>query len=572
MLKSHEKFHSKNGKRLLLVADDEFVNREILRGILQDDYELIFAETGEEALNETRRNKDTLSLVLLDLIMPSMNGTEALQAMRADTELAGIPVIVTTSDQNAEVKSLRIGANDFISKPYPQADVILARIQRAIELHEDRLIINSTERDELTGLYNREYFYRYAEQFDLHHSETSMDAVVVDINHFHLMNERFGAAHGDAVLQRIGSELLAAFRKPGGIVCRREADTFMAYCPHGQDYAEILETISAHLAEKEPEGARMWLRIGVYEDVDKSMDVERRFDRAQMAADAVRGSFAKNIGFFDAGLHEKELYSERLVGDFESAIKERQFLVYYQPKYNIQAETPVLASAEALVRWQHPELGMVPPGIFVPIFEENGPIHRLDMHVWRETARQVAAWKKRFAFVTPVSVNMSRIDMYDPDLAAVLQEIVGGNGLDASEFLLEITESAYMQDSDQIIATVGNLRSLGFQVEMDDFGTGYSSLSMISALPIDALKLDMKFIGSAFSAGGDTKMIEIIIDIADYLSVPVVAEGVETEEQMLALRAMGCDLVQGFYFSRPLPASEFEKLLEERNEGGRDDA
>ena len=566
MLKSHEKFHSENGKRLLLIADDEFINREILREILQDEYELLFAENGEETLEVVRRCKNVLSLVLLDLKMPVMSGTDAMHVMRADPELAHIPIIVATSDQNAEVESLHLGANDFISKPYPQASVIHARIQRAIELHEDRLIITKTERDELTGLFNREFFYQYAEQFDHHHAFTEMDAIVFDINHFRLINERFGTNYGNEVLRCVGNELLSVVREAGGIVCRSEADMFMAYCPHGQDYATILEKASKGIADENAEDTQTWLRMGVYESVDKTLEIERRFDRAQMAADTVRGSFANRIGVYDALLHEKELYSERLIDDFAAAIKEQQFEVYFQPKFDIQSEIPVLVSAEALVRWNHPTLGMVFPGAFIPLFEENGLIQRLDIYIWRATAARIKEWKTRFNLVAPVSVNVSRIDMYDPHLDRILLGILQEYGLSTSELLLEITESAYTQDSAQIIETVSNLRSIGFQVEMDDFGTGYSSLNMLSSLPLDALKLDMQFIRSAYAEGGDTKMIEIIIDIADYLSVPVIAEGVETEEQLNALRDMGCDRVQGYYFSPPVPANEYEKFVAERNE------
>ena len=566
MLKSHEKFHSENGKRLLLIADDEFINREILREILQDEYELLFAENGEETLEVVRRCKNVLSLVLLDLKMPVMSGTDAMYAMRDDPELAHIPIIVATSDQNAEVESLHLGANDFISKPYPQADVIHARIQRAIELHEDRLIITKTERDELTGLFNREFFYQYAEQFDHHHASTEMDAIVVDINHFRLINERFGTNYGNEVLRCVGNELLAVVREAGGIVCRSEADMFMAYCPHGQDYETMLEKASKGIAGENAEDTQTRLRMGVYESVDKTLEIERRFDRAQMAADTVRGSFANRIGVYDALLHEKELYSERLIDDFAAAIKEQQFEVYFQPKFDIQSEIPVLVSAEALVRWNHPTLGMVFPGAFIPLFEENGLIQRLDIYIWRATAARIKEWKTRFNLVVPVSVNVSRIDMYDPHLDSILLGVLQEYGLNTSELLLEITESAYTQDSEQIIETVNNLRSIGFQVEMDDFGTGYSSLNMLSSLPLDALKLDMQFIRSAFAEGGDTKMIEIIIDIADYLSVPVIAEGVETEEQLNALRDMGCDRVQGYYFSPPVPANEYEKFVVERNE------
>ncbi len=200
MLKAHEKFHSEKGKRLILVADDEQNNRELLGAILEREYELIFAENGSEALERIREHGETLSLVLLDLMMPVMSGTELLQELKKDDELSRIPVIVLTADQDAEVASLELGANDFIQKPYPDPNIILARINRTIELSEDRQTISATERDPLTGLYNREFFYTYANQFDHHHHDLDMDAIVIDINHFHMLNERFGKEYGDEVL------------------------------------------------------------------------------------------------------------------------------------------------------------------------------------------------------------------------------------------------------------------------------------------------------------------------------------------------------------------------------------
>ena len=192
MLKSHEKFHSVNGKRQILIADDELINREMLGNLLNSDYELIFAVDGQDALEKIRENGETLSLVLLDLLMPRLNGLEVLQQVKKDPALQYIPIIVITSDQRSEIESLTLGASDFIPKPYPQPGVIQARILRTIELSEDRQIINSTERDPLTGLYNREYFYRYAEQFDRLHEETAMDAVVIDINHFQAVTSPSG--------------------------------------------------------------------------------------------------------------------------------------------------------------------------------------------------------------------------------------------------------------------------------------------------------------------------------------------------------------------------------------------
>ena len=568
MLKSHERFHSYSGKRLVLVADDELINRELLNAILQDDYDVLLAEDGGEAYRIMREHGDTLSLVLLDLRMPVMSGVQLLKTVKDDPILKRIPIIVVTADHDAEVESLGDGAIDFISKPYPAAAVILARIRRTIELNEDQQIIKYTERDPVTGLYNRDYFFRYAQQLDIYHKEQSMDAVVVDINHFHIINERFGTAYGDELLHRIGEALRKQVSERGGIVCRREADTFLVYCPHLTNQRELLECASVVLERDDGMNVRVRLRMGVYPDVDKSIDIQRRFDRAKMAADTVRNSYTNAIGSYDKTLHDRELYSEQLVDDFRAAIMENQFRVFYQPKFDVRGETPLLTGAEALVRWYHPRLGLVSPGAFIPLFEENGLIQILDECVWRQAAAHIRDWKKRLGFCVPISVNVSRIDMYDPKLIDRLCGILRDNDLKCSEMILEITESAYTENSEQIIDTVTKLRELGFKIEMDDFGTGYSSLNMISSLPIDAMKLDMGFIRSAFNDRHDTRMLEVMIDIADYLDVPVIAEGVETEEQVMTLKAIGCDIVQGFYFSRPIPQSEFEKFIVTRIEQG----
>ena len=565
MLKTHEKFHSANGKRLVLIVDDELINRELLRLVLEDEFETLTADDGESALELIRREGERLSLIMLDLLMPGMHGLELIRILKDDEKLRQIPIIVLTADTKAEVQSLKIGAVDFISKPYPEPEVILARVMRVIELSENRDIIQYTERDSLTGLYNREYFYRYAQQFDQHHRDLDMDAMVVDVHHFRTINERYGKAFGDEVLRGVGEKLRESVAEAGGIVCRREADTFLLYCPHRDDYQAILDHASIGL-DGDNASNRVRLRMGVYECVDKEIEIERRFDRAKIAADTVRSNYMNSFALYDNNLHEAEIYADRLLDDFQTALAEHQFHVYYQPKFDIRPDVPVLASAEALVRWIHPELGFINPGNFIPLLEENGLIQQLDLYVWRETAAQLRDWKDRLQISVPVSVNVSRVDMYDPNLIETFVQLLNEFGLGPDELLLEITESAYTQDSAQIISKVNHLRNLGFHIEMDDFGTGYSSLNMISTLPIDALKLDMTFIRNAFKHGGDTRLIEVIIDIADYLSVPVIAEGVETEEQLNVLKAMGCDLVQGYYFSKPVPAPDYEVFLCQKKE------
>ena len=568
MPETYLKFHSSNGKRRILLIEDEIINQELLKMILQESYEILLADTGRAALDLVRENCETLSLVLLDLNLPDMHGLDVLRRLKADSVLARIPVIVMTADRDAEVESLTIGAIDFIPKPYPQPKVILARILRTIELSEDRDIIRWTERDQLTGLYNRQYFYHYAAQFDAYHRDLPTDAIVLDINHFHMINERYGRGYGNEVLRKTGEKLRSLMKDVEGIVCRREADTFMIYCPHRADYGDILEQASV-LAGSEGEN-RIRLRMGVYSNVDKGIDIERRFDRAKLAADTVKNNFTKTIGIYDDSLHEREVFAEQLIEDFPAAIRDGQFMVFFQPKFDIRPEEPVLSSAEALVRWKHPELGMVSPGVFIPLFERNGLIRDLDLYVWNEAAGRVAQWKKKLGISIPVSINVSRIDMYDPNFVDTMQSIVERYHLTHRELLLEVTESAYTEDSEQIIRTVRELREKGFRIEMDDFGTGYSSLNMISTLPIDALKLDMQFIRNAFKARKDTRLLEVVIQLAESLEVPTIAEGVETAEQLLTLKSMGCDIVQGYYFSRPLPADEFEQYVKDMEPSGED--
>lgn len=553
---------AENRKKPVLIVEDDFVNRELLNAYLQQDYEILCAETAEEALRIIHGNSETLSLVLLDLNLPGMKGMDLLREIKKDIDLSRIPVIVLTSDTESEVDSLNAGASDFIPKPYPRHEIILARVRRSIELSENKDLIRWTERDQLTGLYNREYFYRYAEIYDTFHQDEATDALVLDVSHFRVMNERFGRAYADEVLKRIGAELFRIVRSNGGIACRREADTFQVYCPHMTDYAPLARQVTAAACGEDK--GRVRIRVGVCPRVDKTVDMERRFDHAKSAADTLRNSFSESVAVYDESLREGEAYAERLLDDFRTALAQKQFAVYFQPKYGIRSPKPVLCGAEALVRWQHPELGMIPPGRFIPLFESNGLIRELDHYVWREAAAQIGDWRKRLGCSVPVSVNVSRIDMMDPDLADTFCRLVEENGLSFDDLHLEITESAYTEDSEEIIRVVSGLRARGFKIEMDDFGAGYSSLNMITKLPIDALKLDMMFIRTAFHETGNTGILKVMLDISRYLSVPMIAEGVETEEQMLTLQGLGCDIVQGYYFARPMPAKDFEAYLKSK--------
>ena len=549
--------------RRVLIVDDEIINREILGLILQQQYSVTFASNGREALDILTAGPDDYSLILLDLLMPVMTGFEFLEAYRADENIKKIPVIVMTSEKESEVKSIKLGAADFITKPYDMPEVILARCERIIELSEDKSIIRSTERDSVTGLYSKEYFFEYLRR-NLPEIEGEIDAIAVNVDHFHLINELAGRKAGDMVLATIAELINEKLQEVGGIACRPEADTFYICCRHIEDHESALARIQQGVSALGLT-LRIRLRMGVYLNVNRDMLTETWFDHAKQACDRIRGNFTHRVELYSDKLHERTLYNERLINDLQDSIDNRHFIVFYQPKYLIQGKEPRLASAEALVRWKHPELGMISPGDFIPLFESNGLIQKLDNYVWKEAAAQVKLWREKFGVALPVSVNVSRIDIYDPDLEKKLIAILKASDLSPDEFMLEITETAYSDNANRLVEVVEHMRSKGFRIEMDDFGSGYSSLNMLTTIPIDILKLDMKFIRNMLNDNKSLKLVELILDIAKFLDVPVVAEGVENAEQLKALRTMGCQCIQGYYFSKPVPPEEFEPFIEEES-------
>ena len=292
----------------------------------------------------------------------------------------------------------------------------------------------------------------------------------------------------------------------------------------------------------------------------KDIEPVQLFDRARTACGMVRGGLHNRVVVFSEEMREREIIENRLISDIKRAVDNHEFIVYYQPKFNIQADPPQLYSAEALVRWEHPELGMVPPGEFISVFEKSGHIGIVDKYVWAETARQIADWKKKYGVNLPVSVNLSRIDIFDPDIVDTIERLVVDNGIDRGDLHLEVTESAYTENEDLVIGVIKVFMDKGYHIEMDDFGTGYSSLNMLSHMPIDVLKLDRSFIKDISGNEVDKKnirMVELILDIAKSLKLMVVAEGVENETQLQFLKKHGCELIQGYYFSPPLSAAEF---------------
>lgn len=553
-------------RKKILVVEDNALNRSLLCQILSADYDVEEAENGQEALGVLRQFGEGISLILLDIIMPVMDGYTFLSIMKADPSYSSIPVIVTTQNdaESDEVAALSHGATDFVAKPY-KPQIILHRVAGIIRLRETAAMINMIQYDRLTGLYSKQYFYQQAGEVLLRNPDQQYDIICSDIENFKLINDVFGVKAGDRLLRGIGNAY-AERLKGIGICGRLNSDQFACLLKHRDDYTDDMFIEASILTNGLLDIHNIVMKWGIYNVEDRSVSIEQICDRALLAARSIKGQYGKYFAIYDDTLRNQLLREQAITDSMESALSQNQFLVYLQPKYRIKDE--VLVGAEALVRWNHPVWGFLSPAEFIPLFEKNGFITRLDRFVWEKACAVLHDWDERGYYPMSVSVNVSRADIYNEDLADTLVKIIEKYDLDPSRLHLEITESAYTENPKQIIDTVTTLRELGFVIEMDDFGSGYSSLNMLNDMPIDILKLDMKFIRSEMAKPKSQGILQFIINLARWMNLSVVAEGVETKAQLLRLTEIGCDYVQGYYFAKPMPCQEFEGLLDEYRGAG----
>ncbi|MBQ9428784.1 MAG: EAL domain-containing protein [Clostridia bacterium] len=422
-----------------------------------------------------------------------------------------------------------------------------------------RELIAATETDKLTGLYNRNYFFEYADRIYRENQEARFDAIVLNIEQFHSVNALFGWEFGDRVLCVLATEAAAVAKENDGICGRFGADRFDIYCKQIGDVQALFDRLQNKLTSL-TRNAAIRLRMGVM-PWQAELEPIQMFDRARTACHLARGQYTGRPIVFDEQVRERELLDQRLLGDLRRGLENYEFEVFYQPQYDIGGDKPRLCGAEALVRWRHPELGMLKPDRFIPLFERSGKIGELDRYVWDKAARQLSRWRSQFGLDISVSVNLSRVDVFDPSLPDTLDTLLAQNGLDHKALALEITETAYTENTEDVIRAAEVLRSRGYLIEMDDFGTGYSSLNMLSLMPVDVLKMDRSFVRTLTESEKDAQLVALIIGTAQNLDLPLVAEGVETEAQLQMLKKLGCKLVQGFYFASALHPSEFEEKI-----------
>lgn len=414
--------------------------------------------------------------------------------------------------------------------------------------------------DSLTGLLSKENFNERVKMIIDENPDKKYEIIVTDIEKFKLINDNYGIYEGDKLLKYIG-ERIKRLTSDGELVSSRTmADKFFTLIEHGDGRVNNIvdEAINDISKYAEKNNIIISMKFGVYKIHDNNVPVESMCDRAALAANSIKGNYNVSCAYYDDSIRKKLLMEQTITNEMEKALLEGQFEVYYQPKYDLLTET--MAGAEALVRWNHPERGFISPADFVPVFEKNGFITRMDMYVWEKTCEYIAKWKKEYGMTIPISVNVSRKDIYVVNLTEKLLELVEKYGIDQKDLHIEITETAYTEDSEQLIEVINELKEHGFIIEMDDFGSGYSSLNMLSEIPIDILKLDMRFVQGR-DLGNNRNIMNFVMGLAKWMNLLVVAEGVETQEQINVLKALECNYVQGYFYSKPLPAKEFSIQL-----------
>lgn len=415
-----------------------------------------------------------------------------------------------------------------------------------------------TTYDELTGIYNKQSFYTKTEEMLAENPDKNFDLLRVNVERFKVLNDLFGEATGDKLLRYIG-RFLKEINLPLCVSGRLYADNFaVCYEAGNGDSRRMINTLQM-VADSFAISNRTILSFGLYRIEDKSLPISVMCDRANMALWKAKGNFKTPYCEYDEEMRQQVLKEQKIVNAMELAIENKEFVIYLQPKYELTNET--LIGAEALVRWNSKDNGFISPGDFIPVFENNGFVYEVDKFIWEETCRYLRKWLDEGRNVKPISVNVSRIDLYDPKLVKHLVELRQRYDIPPEYLELEITESAYTDDPEQIVTITRRLSEAGFLILMDDFGTGYSSLNMIKDLQVDVLKLDMGFLKSSDNSSKGGNILAAIMQMARSLNMQTIAEGVETREQVEFLKSIGCQFVQGFYYSRPLPAQEFEKLI-----------
>lgn len=411
--------------------------------------------------------------------------------------------------------------------------------------------------DDLTGVFEEKVFQSEVSKRlkDVKAGEYCL--VYLDVYKFKLINEMFGYEKGDEFLRVMAEELQRLTDNQGGIYGRISGDKFILFLPHRQDIIDEFYTRKTKRPRILP--IEIYIHYGIYVITNTKIPVATMIDCAQLAQKAVKGNYDNYVSYYNEQLKQQIIREQEIINSMAAALENGEFIIYLQPQYNYRDGS--VSGAEVLVRWNSPTKGLIPPGDFIPIFETNGFIIKLDENVWEQACKLLRSWIDRGEEPFPISVNVSRADLLKGSVSEKLKSLIDKYDLTPDLLRVEITESAYMDNPQQLIMEIKSLRDSGFMVEMDDFGSGYSSLNMLKDVPINVLKTDLKFLDNTGIDRRRDQILDHVIRMAHQIGLMVVAEGVETKEQADYLMKLDCQIMQGYYFSKPVPVKEFEQLV-----------
>lgn len=535
----------------VLVLESKDEEAQAIKKIISPFFYVICFTNKEEAIAYLHNNSNQVSTAIINF----ENAFDLLENIRGCTSLENLPVLVTITKlkPEEEEKLYSLDVIDFLKKPFNESRV-RARVKTAVKLSDAHKVINELERDELTGLFTRQAFLHRTEQCRIQNPQKNYCIIGFDFDNFKSSNTLYGEEKCNEFIAYTAKRLVAMI--PQGIVGRFGGDQFIAFFEY-KDQVDIavITKIRDFFLEHAPIPHQK-VKMGIYAPVDRELEMVLCCDRAFLAIREIKGIYGKDIAFYESSLQQQLLNEQRILETMERALEEDQFKIFYQPKH--ETITGNIAGAEALVRWIHPEYGFMQPSQFIPLFERNGFITKLDMYILTQVCTDIKRWKQNGFPMVPVSVNISRRDFLEHDCFERMIKKIDEMEIDHSLLHLEVTESLYSENTELIVSKVKKAQELGFLIEMDDFGAGYSSLGLLSSFPLDVLKLDISFVKNIEN---NKIVIENVIKMAHRMGFLTVAEGAESNEQFKTLKSLGCDFIQGFYFSKPLSTNDFENYI-----------
>ena len=541
-------------KRMVLAIEDNELNRQILCAILEDEYNILEAEDGKQGLDLLKKHYREISAVLLDLQMPVMNGYEFLKIVKNDELLKNIPVIVITANDalEEEERCLALGANDFVLKPYNQS-VVRHRVSNVINLHESASTISAIEYDMTTGFFTRPAFIHHATEILKANPDVELSLIMIRLEKVEDTLGVYGGSDMRTMVKPAADRIRQWMKdKDNYVVGRYSTTRFVVFGPAIKDF------VPNKVFLRSEKGFTCRFIYGIVKDVHHDLEITNIFNQGLSALNGIQHQYGHYYAIYDNKMMEKELFHQAIESRMSIAVRENQFKVYYQPKHDII--TGKLAGAEALIRWINPELGFISPGDFIPVFEETGFVTESDFYVWERTCQNIKRWVDAGLDVKPISVNCSQKGFADENIVSRWLEAKKKANTPQNYLHIEITESSLVGSVKEMIEKLEQLRANDVDIELDDFGSGYSSLNMLGLLPLDFVKLDMGFVDHLDNPK-KFHVMKACTTLLHDLGYKIVVEGVETEQQLAIAKDLGIDMAQGYYFSKPLPEEEFEKLL-----------